>query len=82
MDEARRAAPKDRQRLVLEVVEPGRARAFVVPCQPDGSVAYRGLDLFDYTCGSCGRAVAIGVRPGMFQGIAFACACGALNHVR
>ncbi len=54
----------------------------MIPFQHDGSAAYRGLGRSDYACGACGRLLAVGVRAGMFQGLAFACGCGALNQVR
>jgi hypothetical protein len=76
------AATLARERLALQVVEPARARTLVIPYTPDGSATYRGAGTRDYTCGACGRELAVGVRSGMFQGLAFACACGALNHVR
>jgi hypothetical protein len=82
IDEPETAATLARERLALRVVDPARARTLVIPCAPDGSAAYRGLGPRDYTCGACGRELAIGVRSGMFQGLAFACACGALNHVQ
>jgi hypothetical protein len=83
LDETERTTPAafSRKRLALQVVDPGRARTLVIPYARDGSAAYRGVGTQDYTCGACGRELAIGVRAGMFQGLAFACACGALNHV-
>jgi hypothetical protein len=76
------AAMVARERLALKVVDPALARTLVIPSTPDGSAAYRGVGTSDYTCGACGRDLAVGVRSGMFRGLAFACACGALNHVR
>ncbi len=69
-----------RSRIVLRVVEPGDAMGFVIPHQA-GSAAFRGSGGADYACGGCGRLLAIGVRPGMFQSFVFACACGSLNQV-
>ncbi len=70
-----------RQRIALEVVEPGRARGLVIPFPRDGSITYSGRCVSDYACGGCGQLLAIGVRPGMFQSLVFACGCGALNQV-
>ncbi len=75
------AEDRNRERIVLDVVERAAPRRFVISPHGDGSAAYQGLGASDYVCGACGRPVAVGVRPGMFQSLAFACPCGALNQV-
>ena len=70
-----------RERVALKLVEPRDARGLIIPGRRDGSVLYRGNGEADYACGSCGSLLCIGVRPGMFQALAFACKCGALNQV-
>lgn len=67
-----------RDRRVLKVLDGGERRGFVV-AHHDGLAAYRGDGGADYACGNCGALLAIGVRPGMFRSLVFACACGALN---
>ncbi len=70
-----------RTRFTLKVVDAAEARGFIIPHQ-DGAASYRGCGSGDYACGGCGRLLAIGVRPGMFQSFVFACGCGALNQVQ
>jgi hypothetical protein len=77
----RAARDEQRRRVALREVEPGQAQGFVVPYERDGAVAYRGVGGTDYACGGCGRLLAVGVHPGMFQGFVFACGCGALNQL-
>ncbi len=67
-----------RDRRVLKVLDGAERRGFVVP-HHEGVAAYRGEGGADYACGNCGTLLAIGVRPGMFRSLVFACACGALN---
>ena len=70
-----------RQRIVLEVVSSSDARGLLVAPGADGSVLFHGPGDADYACGRCGRLLAIGIRPGMFQRFVFACVCGAVNQV-
>ncbi len=67
-----------RDRRVLKVLDRAECVGFVVP-HHEGVAAYRGDGAADYACGRCGTLLAIGVRPGMFRSLVFACACGALN---
>ncbi len=66
---------------MLEVVPAAKARGLVIPHNRDGSISYRGHGSHDYLCGGCGYFLAIGVSPGMFKGLVFACGCGAWNQV-
>jgi hypothetical protein len=70
-----------RKRLVLKVVAAEEAKGSALPHNQEGSVLYRGHGAFDYACGCCGLLLAIGVSPGMFQNLVFACGCGAWNQV-
>jgi len=70
-----------RQRVSLEVVEPGQETGIVIPGGADSSPWLRGRGGVDYACGECGALLAIGARPGAFQSLLFACGCGALNRV-
>jgi hypothetical protein len=72
---------KDRERLVLEVVERDLSRGFAVPAREDGSPAFRGCGPTDYACGHCGSLLVIGVRQGAFENLVFRCSCGAMNRV-
>jgi len=70
-----------RERVTLEVVEPAEATGIVIPRGAEASPWLRGKGRVDYACGGCGELIAIGARPGAFQSLLFACACGALNRV-
>ena len=70
-----------RTRLVLQVVAAENAKGFAIPHNHEGSPVYRGHGPYDYVCGGCGHFLAIGVSPGMFQSLVFACGCGAWNQV-
>lgn len=76
-----RVRSRARERIALEVVDSSDARGLLVLPGPDGSVLFRGQGNADYACGRCGHLLAIGIRRGMFQRFAFACACGAVNQV-
>jgi hypothetical protein len=80
-DDQGQAETVGRRRIALDVVDSSDATGLVVPHRRDGSIAYRGHGPADYACGCCGRLLAIGVMPGMFQSLAFSCGCGALNQV-
>jgi hypothetical protein len=54
----------------------------VVPPGRGGGPAYRGPGEVDYLCGECGAVLCDGVMLGMFQALAFACRCGAVNGLR
>jgi hypothetical protein len=69
-----------RRRVVLKPVAPLEATGLIIPYRRDAR--YRGYGEADYLCGSCGSLLCIGVRPGMFQCLAFACGCGTLNQVQ
>ena len=70
-----------RQRVVLRVVELGEGGGSVIPSHRYGTFPYRGYGTIDYTCGQCGRLLAMGARPRMFETVLIACGCGALNEV-
>jgi hypothetical protein len=70
-----------RQRIVLAVVEAAPPATPVVP-HDSRTMPYRGHGDVDWLCGECGRLLAIGVEPGMFQSYALSCGCGALNLPR
>ncbi len=70
-----------RRRIVLKRVSPFEATGVIVRVRRGGGALYRGHGHADYVCGSCGSLLCIGVRPGMFRSLAFACLCGAVNQV-
>ncbi len=70
-----------RKRLVLEVVADEDVSGFAMYQNQEGSLPYRGHGSYDYVCWGCGRPLAIGVSPGMFQNLVFACDCGTCNKV-
>ena len=71
-----------RYSLRLAVIARRDTPTIVVPAGRGGGPAYRGPGEVDYLCGECGRVLCDGVTLGMFQALAFACHCGALNGVR
>jgi hypothetical protein len=71
-----------RRRVTLTVLTRNGTSSIVVPPGPGGGPAYRGPGPADYLCGECGAVLCDGVSLGMFNALAFACRCGALNGLR
>jgi hypothetical protein len=78
METATSCSSAFRTRIPLVVV-PRRARAIVVPPGRGGGPAYSGAGPVDLVCGACSALLCSGVAHGMFNALAFACQCGAVN---
>jgi hypothetical protein len=68
-----------RRALRLEPVSAAWANGFVVAAQ--AGPVFHGPGPADYLCGACDLVLCEGVGTGLFRGVMFRCACGALNRV-